>query len=53
MRGDGMGVGDISEVPGDAWGSGHTTDCHFRFLFWPSYSLGFCFYIPPACSHMS
>ncbi len=25
MRGDGMGVGDISEVPGDAWDSGHTT----------------------------
>jgi hypothetical protein len=25
MRGDGMGVGDITAVPGDAWGSGHTT----------------------------
>jgi hypothetical protein len=26
MRGDGMGIGDIGQVPGDAWGSGHTTD---------------------------
>jgi hypothetical protein len=24
LRGDGMGVGDISEVRGDAWGPGHT-----------------------------
>jgi hypothetical protein len=24
LRGDGMGVGDISEVSGDAWGSGNT-----------------------------
>ena len=26
MPGDGMGIGDIGKVPGDAWGSGHTTD---------------------------
>jgi hypothetical protein len=25
LRGDGLGVGDISEVSGDAWGSGHTS----------------------------
>jgi hypothetical protein len=25
LRGDGMGVGDVSEVSGDAWDSGHTT----------------------------
>jgi hypothetical protein len=25
LRGDGMGVGDICEVPGDAWGSWHTS----------------------------
>ena len=24
MPGEGMGVGDMSEMPGDAWGSGHT-----------------------------
>jgi hypothetical protein len=24
LRGDGLGVGDISEVRGVAWGSGHT-----------------------------
>ena len=24
MRGDGVGVGDIGEVPGDAWSSGDT-----------------------------
>jgi hypothetical protein len=24
LRGDGMGIGDISDVRGDAWGSGHT-----------------------------
>ena len=24
LRDDGMGVGDIGEVRGDAWGSGHT-----------------------------
>jgi hypothetical protein len=24
LRGDGMGVGDISEVSGHAWGPGHT-----------------------------
>ena len=26
MRGDGVGVGDIGEVHGDAWGGGDTTD---------------------------
>ena len=25
MRGDGMGVGDVSEVSGDTWVLGHTT----------------------------
>ena len=24
MRGDGVGVGDVGEVPGGAWGGGHT-----------------------------